>query len=148
MNNSCRETAVRRAVCKGCNEEKDVSLFPKDTRKESGIRPRCKACYAAANKKARQIRGWTEKDKDVRLQRTFGLKPGQYDEMLASQDYKCAVCGKTEQENNKRLAVDHCHKTGKIRKLLCHKCNCALGLVDDDKDKLSSMISYLMEHGQ
>ena len=137
---------MRRKVCLKCNEEKDVALFPKDTRHENRLRPRCKACYAAANKKNRDIRGWTEKDKDVRLQRTFGLKPGQYDEMLKEQDYKCAVCGKTEQENNKRLAVDHCHKTGKIRKLLCHKCNCALGMVDDNKDILSSLISYLMEN--
>lgn len=137
---------MRRKACLKCKEEKDLSLFPKDKDVKSGFRPRCKACYAEVNKKNRAIRGWTDKDRDVRLQRTFGLKPGQYDEMLKEQDYKCAVCGKTEQENNKRLAVDHCHKTGKIRKLLCHKCNCALGMVDDNKDTLSSLISYLMEN--
>ena len=137
---------MRRKVCFGCKEEKDFSLFPNCKKSKSGIRPRCKACYSSVNKKNRKIRGWTEQDKDVRLQRTFGLKPGQYVEMLEEQDYKCAVCGTTEQENKKRLAVDHCHKTGKIRKLLCHKCNCALGMVDDNKDTLSSLISYLMEN--
>ena len=137
---------ARSKVCLGCKEEKDFSLFTNDKRIKSGLRSQCKACYAAVNKKNREIRGWTEKDRDVRLQRTFGLNPGQYAEMLEEQDYKCAVCGRTEQENNKRLAVDHCHKTGKIRKLLCHKCNCALGMVDDNKDTLSSLISYLMEN--
>ena len=137
---------MRRKVCLGCKEEKDFSLFPKNTKTNEGVRPRCKACYAAANKKHRAIRGTTEKDVDIRLQRIFGLKAGQYVEMLAEQDFKCAICGMSEQENNKRLAVDHCHTTGKIRKLLCHKCNCALGMVNDDKNKLYSMISYLMEH--
>lgn len=137
---------ARRKVCLGCKEEKDFSLFPNDKRIKNGIRSQCKACYAAVNKKNREIRGWTEKDRDIRLQRTFGLNLGQYAKMLEEQDYKCAVCGRTEQENNKRLAVDHCHKTGKIRKLLCHKCNCALGMVDDNKDTLSSLISYLMEN--
>jgi hypothetical protein len=137
---------MRRKVCSGCKVEKDLSLFPNDKRVKSGIKAQCKACVSVINKKNREIRGWTEKDRDVRLQRAFGLKPGQYAEMLEEQDYKCAVCGATEQENKKRLAVDHCHKTGKIRKLLCHKCNCALGMVDDNKDTLSSLISYLMEN--
>jgi hypothetical protein len=133
-------------TCTGCKDTKDTSLFVADHRLKSGIGSRCKACQAVINKRNRELRGTTDAERDTRYQKVFGLKPRQYVEMLEEQDYKCAVCGKTEQENNKRLAVDHCHKTGKIRKLLCHKCNCALGMVDDNKDMLSSLISYLREH--
>ena len=133
-------------ICLGCNKEKDVSLFHPDKRVKSGIRARCKACYAVLNKKKNQIRGWTEKDKETRYNRQYGLKTGEYAEMLENQDYKCAICGKTEQDNNKRLAVDHCHETGKVRKLLCHHCNCALGMVNDSEDTLISMLSYLREN--
>jgi len=65
--------------------------------------------------------------------------------MFNAQDCKCAICGKTEQENKKRLAVDHCHATGKVRKLLCSHCNTALGLVNDDQNILIEMLSYLKE---
>lgn len=139
---------TRRKVCAGCKEEKDVSLFPKDTRIKSGIRSRCKACYAELNRKIHQKRGTTDGDRDRKLRKTFGISLEQYNRMFFEQDCRCAVCGKTEQENGKRLAVDHCHKTGKIRKLLCHHCNCALGMVNDNKDTLAALISYLMENEQ
>jgi len=132
--------------CSKCFEEKDESLFPKDKRIKRGLRPQCKACYAIVNKKNIQIRGWTDQDKEIRYNRQYGLKIGGYAEMLEAQDYKCAVCGKTEQDNKKRLAVDHCHKTGKVRKLLCHHCNCALGMVDDSEEILISLLSYLKEN--
>ena len=135
-----------RKVCRGCNEEKEFSLFPTDKRIKSGIRSRCKACYAELNRKIHQKRGTTEQDRNRYLKRKYGIGLEQYEQMLIEQDCKCAICGKTEHENGKRLAVDHCHKTGNIRKLLCHHCNCALGMVDDDTNKLVSMLSYLMEH--
>lgn len=132
--------------CSQCFEEKDASFFPKDKRLKSGLRSQCKSCLAISNKRNKQARGWTDQDKEVRYSRKYGLKIGEYAEMLEAQDYKCAICGKTEQENNKRLAVDHCHKTGKVRKLLCHHCNCALGMVNDNDDILVSMLSYLREN--
>jgi hypothetical protein len=133
-------------VCSGCKEEKDVSLFYADKRLKSGFGSRCKACHLLVTKKNSKLRGWTEKDKETRYNRQYSLKPGEYAAMLENQDYKCAICVKTEQENNKRLAVDHCHETGKVRKLLCHHCNCALGMVNDSEDILISMLSYLKEN--
>lgn len=57
----------------------------------------------------------------------------------------CQVCGVEESKLNKRLAVDHCHTTGKVRGLLCSKCNTALGQLDDDLNKISALYSYLKE---
>lgn len=53
-------------------------------------------------------------------------------------DAVCACCGATE-----RLVLDHCHKTGKVRGVLCRACNLALGYVDDDPARLRALIDYL-----
>lgn len=55
----------------------------------------------------------------------------------------CAVCGQTE-PLERRLALDHCHETNRVRGLLCTRCNLALGLLDDDVQKMKSAITYLV----
>ena len=55
------------------------------------------------------------------VERTYGLAPGEYDRMFEAQDGRCAICAK--QPRSKRLAVDHDHRTGKPRALLCVVCN-------------------------
>jgi hypothetical protein len=133
-------------TCTGCKETKDTSLFVADHRLKSGIGSKCKTCVAVINKRNRDVRGVTGAERNTIYRKKYGITLEQYEQMLIEQDSKCAVCGKTEQENTKRLAVDHCHKTGRVRKLLCHHCNCALGMVDDDRNKLVALISYLMEN--
>ena len=132
-------------TCTACKETKDTGLFVADHRIQSGIGSKCKACMAVINKRNRELRGTTDTERNTRYQKTYGITLERYENMLMEQDNQCAGCGKTEQENKKRLAVDHCHKTGKIRKLLCHHCNIALGLVNDDEDILISLLSYLRE---
>lgn len=81
------------------------------------------------------------------LKTHFGITPQDYEKMFESQQGRCAVCD--QQETAERdgklvaLAVDHDHKTGSIRGLLCSKCNCALGLVGDNAERLRSMIAYI-----
>ena len=60
--------------------------------------------------------------------RTYGLRPGEYAELLAKQGGKCAICRKVPRK--RYLAVDHDHATGKIRGLLCFFCNSALGVFE------------------
>lgn len=81
----------------------------------------------------------------VRLKKLYGLSVSEYEEMYNEAGGCCQVCGVKESELNRRLAVDHCHNTGKVRGLLCGKCNTALGQLDDDLDKISSLYSYLKE---
>jgi hypothetical protein len=73
--------------------------------------------------------------------RRFGLTPEQYDAMLLSQGGVCAICNMNR--DARRLAVDHDHKTGKVRSLLCHFCNTALGKFLDDVEILKKAILYL-----
>lgn len=73
------------------------------------------------------------------------IPAAQYAELMLSQNGKCAICKCDSGINNRgdKLAVDHCHSTGKIRGLLCHKCNTALGLLKDSKENLLEAIRYL-----
>ena len=85
-----------------------------------------------------------EKIRNHDLLKSFGITLGDYNNMLEYQDGVCAICGDYETDNNaKNLAVDHNHQTGKIRGLLCGKCNKMLGLAKDDKTILQSAINYL-----
>ena len=74
------------------------------------------------------------------LKAKYGLSVAEYDAMLRNQGGGCAVCGKNGQ---RRLAVDHDHATGKIRGLLCVKCNIAIGNANDDPALLQKMRDYL-----
>lgn len=69
--------------------------------------------------------------------------------MLKSQNGVCYVCAKPETSRSaryKNLCVDHCHNTGKVRRLLCNKCNRALGLIEEDFDVALRLTKYIQEH--
>ncbi len=66
-----------------------------------------------------------------------------YNEMFEEQNGNCAICGRHEDEFKKILSVDHNHRTGEVRGLLCNKCNTAIGYLKDDINLLCSAISYL-----
>lgn len=72
-----------------------------------------------------------------------GMTPEKYQRVLEYQGHACATCKKTRASKQKRLAVDHCHKTGVIRGLLCHQCNSALGFIRDNTATAQRMIEYL-----
>jgi hypothetical protein len=80
-----------------------------------------------------------------RIRREYGLHPSGYNQMLVEQNKACAICKKPV-EPNKKLNVDHCHKSQKVRGLLCFKCNTILGLANDDPSILTNAISYLNKH--
>jgi hypothetical protein len=83
-----------------------------------------------------------------RLNRLYALRPGQYEEMLASQGNACAICKSADpgQYNSTRFNIDHCHETGAVRGLLCHTCNRGLGLLQDSPEFLESAARYVRNH--
>jgi hypothetical protein len=85
-----------------------------------------------------------EKRKRAQLKHVYGITLEQYDEMRLSQNNTCAICGKEEQL--KYLAVDHDHVTGKVRALLCQKCNRAIGELQDDPELVRKAADYLERH--
>ena len=77
----------------------------------------------------------------------YGITPKKYDEKLKKQNYRCAICGIKEEEykKNKNLnfSVDHNHKTGIVRGLLCNNCNRSIGLLKEDILTIKNMIKYI-----
>lgn len=76
------------------------------------------------------------------LKNTYGITLEEYDAILKTQKGGCAIC----KVKAKILCVDHCHKTGKVRGLLCQLCNRSIGMMKDDISILESAIVYLKSH--
>jgi hypothetical protein len=76
----------------------------------------------------------------------------QYGKLLESQSSKCGICDREEtckdpkHDRVRRLSIDHCHATGKVRGLLCHSCNTAIGKLKDDVQLLCKAIEYITKH--
>jgi hypothetical protein len=117
---------------------------------------RCKKCRALKEEKARKrLRKldpdyWRKKNRWHR----FGLTKQDYWNMHKKQNGVCAICLKPEtciSQSSKTstvndLCVDHCHETGKIRQLLCNKCNRGLGFFNEDIKSMELAIDYLRRH--
>jgi hypothetical protein len=70
----------------------------------------------------------------------YGISPEAFDLLRAEQHNACAICERTPSET---LCIDHCHDTGKVRGLLCRRCNSGLGFYDDDPEFMSKAVAYL-----
>lgn len=77
----------------------------------------------------------------------YGLTPSDYDKMFESQGGRCAICRRVETNRNRgrltNLRVDHNHKTGKVRALLCNDCNVSLGKMGESPERLREAALYL-----
>ena len=102
--------------CSRCGVEKTVEQFNLCAHGSKGRQSECRECYHHTMRKC-----------------TFGITREQFESMLAAQNGVCAICGRPETVKRKgvvhALSVDHCHVTGKIRGLLCSRCNRLLGYV-------------------
>ena len=91
--------------------------------------------YYLANKYKAKMRGYY---------RRYGLTQQAYEELLINQKFSCAVCKVHMSETTKQgLCVDHDHKTGQVRGLLCKGCNVALGETKDNVETLKGLIEYV-----
>jgi hypothetical protein len=81
-------------------------------------------------------------ERDKRLRYNYGITLAQYEELATRQKNGCAICGGASR-NGRPLDVDHDHKTGRVRELLCNNCNQGLGSFKDDINKLEAAMIYL-----
>ena len=123
--------------CKWCEIVQPVGEFYKRNNRPNGYLTGCKTCRAEKNPS-------TEESRDYHYKRKYGITLETYELMLRAQDYTCAICGTAAvKSRNKKLVVDHCHDTGKVRGLLCNKCNVGLGQFGDNKEVLLKALAYL-----
>ena len=78
-----------------------------------------------------------------RLEREYGLSQEDYRNLLVEHDNKCAICDKIGGVGLEKLVIDHCHKSGKVRGLLCRLCNTSLGGFQDSPHILNKAIQYV-----
>jgi hypothetical protein len=141
-------------VCSFCKAEKNESEFRNETGRVSK-RANCKKCDTERHKvwRSKNREHLREYDRDRwfktdrwhnHIARKYGMSPEEYKNLLSDQNGKCAICSsEVPVGNSKRFHVDHCHKTGVIRGLLCSPCNQMLGYAKDSTVILESALKYL-----
>jgi len=135
--------------CTKCGEVRDLFEFYKRPETKDGLRKDCKKCFST-----RSSKNWNGKTQEERkrintrnrLQYYYNLSVENYQQMLDNQEHKCYICGASNTSSGKCLFVDHCHISGKIRKLLCQSCNSGLGMFKDNPYVLLKAAEYLKEH--
>lgn len=135
--------------CNRCKEELPLDAFHKSSTNKDGRQRRCAKCtikynLARYHKNPEKFRAYQkkyDKDSNAKLRarlRKYGLTQEEFDSMMCAAAGRCALCNKQAD-----LFIDHCHKTQKIRGLLCLQCNTALGNFQDDVLLLKKAIQYL-----
>lgn len=152
--------------CTKCGAEKDQSLFYVSKGKPDGLHSWCKACEAkskkawyAANRdiiaakqreyKTANIDMARDRLRGYQLRYKYGLSAEQFQEMFSRHDGRCAICRRRAEEvgsGKNALCVDHCHRSGSVRGLLCTNCNRGIGYLGDDQDRLAAAIAYLLSY--
>lgn len=153
-------------VCSCCYQIKPLTKYAKNRSiPGDGIRKQCNDCRNTNRRKRyrldherirKQKRNYValhkEKQKEYMLLRNYGITYKEYLIKLSSQNNVCAICYEPEisfcskSQKIKSLAVDHNHKTGKIRGLLCTKCNSALGKLRESPIIITNMLKYITKY--
>lgn len=126
------------------NPDKVKSYRQKDGYKQSAKKYQQSEKGRVADRKwyNRTIERRKELAKEQHFRRKYGLTIEQRDAMIVAQNFSCAACF-TQDSGVQGWNVDHDHKTGKVRAILCPSCNVALGRVKDSKERLQQLIQYL-----
>ena len=112
-------------LCRTCGEVKPHSDWHRNATASDGLSTRCKSCRAVQGRQDH-------------LKRQYGITEAERDELIASQGGVCCICLSAVPEH-----VDHCHKTGRVRGVLCFSCNAALGQFKDRPDAIRRAAAYV-----
>jgi hypothetical protein len=129
---------IKRSNGNFCNKEhwllhhktKPATCHPNKLSVSDGL---CKTCYSRKYNKENPGPAYRRS-----LKHRFGITPEQRDEIISRQNGMCAIC-----KIEKATHIDHCHKTGRIRGMLCLRCNAALGLLRENVSTLVGAVNYL-----
>jgi hypothetical protein len=117
-------------ICPSCGIKKSIYDFYLRDRGKSRRMSKCKVCSL-------------EQTRNISFLKWYKLTPEDWNKMFDAQDGKCLICGRHQSEFKRRFNVDHDHKTGEIRGLLCFNCNTGLGGFHDNVEFLEKAIQYL-----
>jgi len=129
--------------CSVCHEVKPFDHFYRDKNRRNGIAGPCQTCAKAQRKRHYQANAEAHKLRVVA--KRYGITEAQLIELREKQGDVCAIC-KGVNANGRALSVDHSHKIGTVRGLLCGACNFAIGLFQDHPELLVAAAEYLRTH--
>lgn len=130
--------SAKSKYCPACQTDKPIEEFSVARSSKDGRASYCKPCRAEYMRK--YYKTHKPRLRTQQKEKLYAMDPGEYDRRLKEQGGECAICGKTPDHT---LHVDHDHKTGEVRGLLCHKCNNLLANAEDDAMILHCAIKYL-----
>jgi hypothetical protein len=147
-------------VCSQCNEWKSAEFFRFARQGKANLHSICRPCGAKAQREKYRAdpephraaaRAWHAnhpakakiRRRSWNLMTKYGMTVEQFDAMLLAQGSACAACG-TRDHNGVNWHVDHSHDTGVVRGILCHPCNTALGLLNEDADRMLALAAYAL----
>lgn len=170
MKNCCR---VKLGTCRSIVNPQPASHFAKDRKRKDGRTVHCKMCLKAMREVSKEYNSayskkWRKQNPEkcrlydeiksrkhgakIRRKRyvlkcRYGLTTEEWQTMHLKQNHCCAIClNHMDDTQDKTLHVDHCHKTKKVRGLLCSVCNKGIGLFKDNYEYLEKAIAYLKSH--
>ena len=150
--------------CSLCRRTKAVSEFSPRNDRPGGRQSACRECVRrrerdrrladvgkARTRDAKKRYGNPTALRKAKLKYLYGITLQAYEDMFAAQGGLCLICKRPEQRRDRkgrlcRLCVDHDHKTGKIRGLLCRTCNYGIGAFEDDPQRLVAAAAYVLAH--
>lgn len=154
-------------ICTSCKESKNLKEFNRDRKRKDGLSIYCRLCgsvkakaWVAANKEKHKAAcaKWYANNKEARYRtwtkhhykKNYGISYEDFVELLNKQKGLCAICSDVlvlmGDKSNTKAVMDHCHTTGKIRQVLCSRCNWGLGKFKDSAKLLRLAAAYLEKH--
>jgi len=137
-----------RKICSACRAELPLSGFGRNRAQKDGLANQCKKCLQASRTKSfkKDPRRFRRLQLNSYRRYKYGISVAEYDSMVAEVNGQCPICGSPPKPPFTCLAVDHCHASGRVRGVLCHGCNTALGQVQDDPAILRALADYVEAH--
>lgn len=145
-------------TCSRCKAEKPFSDFYPDSRRKIGFSSWCRNCTQADNKNwkrnhpvsvklsKRQWRRNFDPSKRNENYYRYGVTREWYESKLKEQDEGCGMCGTKDSGTGHRFHIDHNHKTGKVRGVLCYRCNIFLAHFEHDIRRPELALAYLKKY--
>lgn len=127
--------------CTKCRTSRALSEFRVDKARKSGINPICKSCSKEYRKLL--LLKDPQYDRKSNLKRRSGMTPEWYKRLFDHSDGKCWICLTPQKDLKRALSVDHDHKNGKIRGLLCVHCNLGIGSMKESPQIMYAAVYYI-----
>lgn len=150
-------------ICKACNVEKEIACFGVAKAYAGGHRHQCRPCRTEESRKwansergqkllkdYREVNRETIREKrlkkyvDESVKRHFQITEEVFNQLLAQQGGGCGICGRLmSNHGRRRMVVDHCHTDGRVRGILCMKCNVGIGQLGDTDESIRRAFTYM-----